>query len=301
MKNYCIDYRNGSMGNTILSHILFATDQVVIDLENFFSCTGDAHLIGKLNRSNLKALHLIEFPTTKYECILQIICQSWDEILRLKMSYSKWMKAVPNLTNYQNFFDPVIINDDRSLWECFYNDIKDPSWPECPSASLIPNLPQFIQDEIKKEWKESKNSIKTDYELVEFLTIVYYDSFVRPKEMSCPYHYQLKQYLKGDLSGLIQVSKKMRWDWDESRSTQFYQKMLQMNQKHLFWLSNLKKNYDCAINTKFLNCNLELWEVSVLLAKIFTDIGRDPRDAKWQNLDCYFATKSLKLNQLIGI
>ena len=97
MPKLCIDYRNGPMGLTVLSHILFSTNQIDTDLNLFFSETGDAHSIKKLNRTNLTAQHLIEHPSADHDYVLKIVCSGWDQILRLKMAYHKWMKKTPNM------------------------------------------------------------------------------------------------------------------------------------------------------------------------------------------------------------
>ena len=57
---YCIDYRNGGMGNTVLAHILYSCNQVDLDLDTFFSDVADAHLINKYNDTALTSMHLDE-------------------------------------------------------------------------------------------------------------------------------------------------------------------------------------------------------------------------------------------------
>ena len=58
------------MGNTVLAHVLYSCGQVELDLENFFSDTGNSHKISKLNQTELIAHHLIEFPNSDLKCIL---------------------------------------------------------------------------------------------------------------------------------------------------------------------------------------------------------------------------------------
>lgn len=36
----------------------------------------------------------------------------------------------------------------EKVWNTFYSDIRDPSWPDCTSSADIKNLPKFILDEI---------------------------------------------------------------------------------------------------------------------------------------------------------
>ena len=85
MKQICIDYRNGGMGNTVLAHILFASEQITLNLENFFSDSGDAHQIAKLNNTMLSAKHLVEYPDDLCQCALQLVSIDWFDILRIKM------------------------------------------------------------------------------------------------------------------------------------------------------------------------------------------------------------------------
>lgn len=91
------------MGNTILSHILYACDQIDPDLEKFFSSSGNAHSVSKYNNTNLVAMHLKEFPDNDVKCVLEVYCKDWDKLLRMKMSYSKWTQENPNLHNYKKF------------------------------------------------------------------------------------------------------------------------------------------------------------------------------------------------------
>lgn len=290
------------MGHTVLSHILFSTNQIDTDLNLFFSETGDAHSIEKLNRTNLTAQHLIEHPSADHDCVLQIVCSGWDEILRLKMGYHKWMKKTPNITNYRDFFQSTLAINKQQLWQDFYRDIRDPSWPACSDIKSVRNLPGYIQKEVQNNWIEPKLSILSDFELLEYLTISYYDTFVAGPIINhaCPHRYELHQYLKGDFSKLIDIADMMQWQWCQSRSTKFYQQMLQGNRPCLSWIDRLKKIYDKTILTSALDWSLELWEMSVLLAKIFTDLGRDPNNVEWQTCNRFYVQKSLNFKDLIG-
>ena len=53
------------MGNTVLAHVLFSSNQAKLDLDNFFSDTGNSHNISGVNTTKLRATHLIEFPDEK--------------------------------------------------------------------------------------------------------------------------------------------------------------------------------------------------------------------------------------------
>jgi len=91
------------MGNTILAHILYSCAKIQIDPELIFSFEGNAHAINDYNNTNLIAWHCEEFPKDDMEIILKVVCNDWDELLRLKMSYSKFYKKVPDKGNFQDF------------------------------------------------------------------------------------------------------------------------------------------------------------------------------------------------------
>jgi len=100
---YCIDYRNGSMGNTVLAHILYSCQQTDFDLNTFFSADGNAHRISKYNNTMLVAKHLKEYPDSNVKCVLEIYCNDWANLLKTKMSYSKWVHDKPTLHNFKKF------------------------------------------------------------------------------------------------------------------------------------------------------------------------------------------------------
>jgi len=53
-----------------------------------------------------------------------------------------------------------------STWAEFYDDIKDPSWPECEKESDFVNLPQHIQDECINVYSYSTGQFKNTSKLV---------------------------------------------------------------------------------------------------------------------------------------
>jgi hypothetical protein len=301
-KKYCIDYRNGSMGNTILAHILFSCDQVSINFTNFFSSNGHAHNISELNKTPLIAAHLVEHPNDKLSCVLQVITAGWDEILRVKMSYSKWYLDFPTVDNYQNFFKCDYSISANDLWKEFYNNIKDDSWPECMIFENYQGLPQAIKKEIDEKWITPKFNITSQQELLEFLTYCYYDKLKSiPVAMFTSPTYRLEDYINGNFDELIKIADALEWCWQESKSKQFYLAMLQNNKLYLAWLENFKKRYHNILNDQNIETNIETWELALILAKIFFDCKKNPKEVNWQNLNCFFNKKSLKLTQLIGL
>jgi len=301
-KKYCIDYRNGAMGSTILTHVLFSCGQISIDFENFFAPNGNAHKISKLNKTLLTAGHLIEYPDNELSCVLQVVSSGWDEILRIKMSYSKWHKDFPTVDNYQNFFKNNYSTNIDDLWKEFYNDIKDDSWPDCIRFENYHNLPESIKKEIDEKWITPKIHINSQEELLEFLTYCYYDTLkLTPMVMFTSSTYRLEDYINGNFDELIKLADALGWRWQKSKSKQFYLAMLQNNKLYLTWLENFKKRYHSILNDQDIETNIETWELALTLAKIFFDCKKNPKEVEWQNLNCFFNKKSLKLTQLIGL
>lgn len=301
MAKYCIDYRNGGLGNTILAHVLYASNRVDINLQDFFSANGHAHKIQKINSSELIADHLVEFPKQNLVCLLQLVSTDWYELLRYKMSYSKWMLAEPNLENYRNFFQNQCVIDFDKLWLEFYNNVKDPEWPDCEKFDSVTKLSLYIQEEINEQWNPPRFDLTSEFQLIEFLVLSYYDKLVTPFEPNFDCEtYDIGKYLEGEFDRLIELSQKLGWSWDDGKSEQFYHIMIQNNKTYLTWLDLFKKKYYDVLNTDELNWELKTWEFSFMLSKLFFDLEKNPREIKWQNLNCFFNDKSLKLNQLIG-
>ena len=287
------------MGNTVLAHVLHACNKVDIDVQNFFSGTGNAHKIQKLNSTKLTAQHLVEYPDNNSICVLELTATGWYELLRYKMSYSKWMLSEPNLNNYQNFFQNHYKVNHDSLWLEFYNNLKDPSWPDCKTFNEVSNLPTYIQQEIKENWNPPDFRIDSEFRLIEFLVFSYYDTMVNPfkSKFDCK-TYDIGTYFDGKFDHLIDLSQKLGWAWNNCKSQEFYQAMIQNNKKYLTWLTTLKQKYKTMLETKDLDWTLPTWEFSFMLAKILFDLKKNPREIKWQSLNCFFEEKSLKLTQL---
>lgn len=287
------------MGNTILAHALFACNQVDLDLNNFFSSTGNSHAIGKINKSNLIAHHLIEYPDSSLTCIAQVICQDWWEILRLKLSYAKWHRTVPMLTNIDKFFTYSVDakKEQEQLWHQFYNVYKDPSWPMCDSIENIVNLPDEIQQEIKQVFVKADISIpQTENQLVEWLAVVYYDMFCKlAKTVPHSRVILLGDYIQGNLTSLIDICESvMNWSWDHKRSQQFHDKMLLVNQEYFDWLDQIKTaTVSYVVNT------LELWEQALVISKWCVDHNQHPKNLNWSSVGCNTDANNLYLNTLL--
>ena len=290
------------MGNTILAHALFACNQAHINLDNFFSSTGDAHAIPLLNTTCLTAGHLREFPTEGHRCVIEIVCDGWAELLRIKMSYSKWYKAVPQLDNYTRFFDQVVNSQSQTdvLWQEFYQQYKDPQWPACERYQDIAQLPEAIQNEIKEVYIEpGADADSSEIRFVEWLSMCYYDMlgnstlrFFDEVPMML-----LDDYLLGQTSALQVVCEQLNWQWDDKRSAEFHQYMLLANSKYFEWLDNIKATVDQVINNQRIDNTLDLWEQALVIAKVCRIASCMPSEVHWQSGGCNTNEKSAYLNK----
>lgn len=286
------------MGSTILAHALFSCGQMDLDLDNFFSSKGDAHAIRKINKSNLIAHHLIEYPDSSLTCVAQVVCQDWWEILRIKMSYSKWYKTTPMLDNITMFF-PYCVDvekEQQRLWHQFYSVFKEPTWPECDSIENIVNLPDEIQQQINQAFVKADISIpQTEKQLIEWLTTTYYDMFCElAKTVPHSKVILLGEYIQGNLTSLIDICEStMNWSWNHERSQQFHNKMLLVNQEYFDWLAQIKT----SIVSQPAH-DLEPWEQALVLAKWCIDENQHPRNLYWDSVGCNADTNNLYLNLL---
>ena len=283
------------MGNTILAHALYACHQVDLDLDNFFSNNGNAHAISIYNRTNLTAHHLIEYPNNNLVCVLQIKCFGWDELLRLKMSYSKWFNDVPTFENYKKFNFLYNCNTDTlMLWNDFYQNFKDPSWPECATPDDVAYLPETIQNEIRNNYQTPHLEPRTPSLFVEWLTTLYYDDFVNQpiNAIKGAPILKLNDYLSNNLTELIEVcGYHLNWSWDQTRSQQFYTKMINNNLTYLHWLENIKSAVDSLIQQIDITFKFELWEQALIIAKCCQISNLNPKQLNWIN-DCCFIDKT---------
>jgi hypothetical protein len=234
--------------------------------------------------------------------VLQLTSQGWAEILRTKMSYSKWMKDYPTANNYQIFFtNHNSLFKNNQAWAEFYNNIKDPSWPKCDKFEDRINLPKYIQQEIDNTWIEPITGIDSDYKLLELLVITYYNMLINSQApaFDCP-SYCIDQYLSGDFEQLKKLSNKFKWIWNNSLSERFFAKFLEANQEYLDWLENRKINYQAALVNENFDWQLQIWENAIVLAKIFVDLKFDPQRVKWQDISCLFDNNSIKLSHMKG-
>jgi hypothetical protein len=282
------------MGNAILAHALFACNQVDIDLGKFFSSTGDAHQIKNLINTNLTAEHLIEYPNNNLQCILEVICQEWWEVLRLKMSYSKWKKTVPTPNNVSNFYVFQVDTDKKrqQLWQEFYANYRDPTWPNCDSINDVTNLPINIQQEIQQVYCEPMLELPvTNDRFVEWLSECYYDQFINTetKKFKNAKTLLLGNYIQGNYPELIDMCLQvLGWTWDAERDRIFHKRVLHTNAPYLDWMKKIK-NATCLLidnNSNLIDQKFEMWEQSVILAMACKQIQMPTNQLLWKDSGC---------------
>ena len=292
------------MGNTILSHALFACNQVDIDLTNFFSKSGNSHAIKIVNRTNLIAEHLIEYPRDNVTCVLEVITSDWWEVLRLKMSYQKWVGQYPTMDNVSIFYNHVVeISKSKQLrlWQEFYTSFKDPLWPECDLYNNVSTLPLIVQEEINNVYINPIVTQDSELQFVEWLTIAYYDKFCKKqsKHFESANTLLLGNYLQGRFQELIDVcTKTLNWAWNSNRSQQFYNKVIEINQPYLIWIDQIKQTTDDIINKRAVSTKFDLWEQAIIIAKVCEYTQQQPSTLNWNNVSCETDRNNLYLDIL---
>lgn len=286
------------MGNTILAHALYSCNQLDVDLSTFFSDTGNAHKIRLLNKTDLNAWHLTEHPRDDYTCILTVTCRDWSEILRNKLSYTKWYKEYPSLKNFAKFFSYTVPAGHETLWQEFYQNYKDPLWPECATIEQLATLPASIQSEIRSVYQFPSTYIDSEHNLAEWLTVCYYDQFSNTVASNFldSKTLQLQDYLDGNYSALQEVCTEiLGWQWDNVRSNTFHQQAMTANTPYFVWLDNIKAAASFVLNNCPFEFVLDTWEQALIIAYLCNQIGFNPKQIKWNNIDCKVYKNNLYL------
>ena len=148
----------------------------------------------------------------------------------------------------------------------FYENYKDPSWPECKSYTHIHLLPQYVQEEIKSVYKPAVNVVKQS-NFVELLQKSYSDQLKYCKEtcdvpLNGSIIYDLGEYyFKQNFDKLKEVAELLEWSWDKTLSDNFYSWVLIQNKRYLIWLDQMKEQ--CYNNTNKFTLD---WEIAYLNA-----------------------------------
>lgn len=297
---YLIDYRVGGIGNTLCAHIMYSCGKWDLDLDIFFSSTGDAHAARQLWKySVLQPNHMMELPDlvpADSSCILEINTSPWFKLLEIKMGYSKFTFITPTVNNVLSFFciDNQSI-DEKKLWAEFYTNIKDPLWPECDSLAEVIHLPLHIRNEIYDTYQHPVVGVTNDNWL-SLLTIAYYeliDAIDHTPKFGGK-SYLLDDYFNNDLSIVKkQIQDKLGWQWDDQKSDLFHSRVITVNQKYTQWLDHIKLLYKETINNIAAQIDLEPWEKSLFLAKICLHHKVHPKSLPWDMIKDLNTNKEL--------
>jgi hypothetical protein len=301
MTQYLVDYRAGGMGNTIVAHVLYACNQLDINLKDFFSPTGDAHKLKKtLAQQVIAPIHMIEQPETipsNSQCLIEIKSEGWYKFLEFKMGWEKYLLQTPSLLNISFFYDinPFVADKDK-LWQDFYQKIKDESWPNCNSLDDVKFLPKRIQDEVYTTYKPPDLTISSE-NFIEILTISIYDHLRNTESSNSQFNGEillLRDYLAGDTQILEHQScRYIGWKWDQKKSFEFYRHMVQANRAHLSWLKDLKSVFWKVINQQVCELDLQLYEVALLITKLCRLCQTHPSELPWSSLKATDSTQCL--------
>jgi len=288
---FIVDYRCGGMGNNIVSHVLYACNQIDIDFQSFVSASGDAHALRKYYSSIGLIPHHVEeqiddLPPNS-EIILEIKTTKWYMFLQEKMSYAKFLRSFPASDNYKNFLklnieDQVIDLDDE--WKKFYTAVKDSTWPESNRYADRWLLSQEIQNEINDLFKLPKNTVDDD-NFLSLLTITYYDLLKKNSPQKSKYGgkiFLLDNYLSNNLDALIEtVTEKLGWQWNADKSFEYYRYMISKNQIYLDWLNKIKFLHDITVQLKYQQDNLQAWEIAIIIAALADSCQFHPAELPW--------------------
>jgi hypothetical protein len=158
---YSIDYRNGAMGSTMVSHALYACGELDIDPKTIFSKTGNAHeKLNTMPHPLLTTTHLQDYDTNKrFVPIIEVICPDWDELLRLRMSYVKWHQDFPTAYNLKKFGYPKSSNNNDEQLAMVYETMLNESYSKLPDT--VPK--QTLSGYILGNYSTVKNTIQEKF------------------------------------------------------------------------------------------------------------------------------------------
>ena len=287
------------MGNTILTHILYSCEKIDLNFNNFFSKSGNSHNIATLNTTNLTAEHLVEFPNSQLSCIIQLYSDNWNLPLQYKMSYEKWHGNIPRLDNYTKFFNVCNVHDSDRLWNEYYSQYKDPHWPKCSSYQAVQFLPDHIQKEIYQTYCYPEELVITNNKLLlQFLSKCYFDIFISQfnAEFSNSELYPISKYFSNDCEILKnKITTILGWDWNQTRSEEFYSRVMNENNRYFVWLDNIKNIYNQTINFYECQTNIDIWEKAIIVAKVCEYFKLDPFELDWNNDGCFLENNNVLL------
>ena len=119
---------------------------------------------------------------------------------------------------------------------------------------------------------------------LENLTIVYYDMLQSADQLPTGLTLKLSDYLTYQLDSLKTLALLLNWNWDENKSLDFYNQVINTNNKYLTWLDNFK-----YITQKFVTGDvitidtLQFWECAMILANYCYITKNNPKSLIWDS------------------
>jgi hypothetical protein len=228
-----------------------------------------------------------KIPTAS-QCIIEVQTSSWYKMIELKMAYNKYHGREPRCDNVLEFY-PLDIQsvDHDQQWQNFYDNVKDPSWPDCPTFGHVDQLPIAIQEEIRLYYQAPTNSVTND-NWINLLTIAYYDQL-----KSCVNHrshhggavFLLDDYFANNLDVCKNaVQQVFGWTWNDEKSNKFWCQAMQANHAYIEWFDRMRTIVESTICGTYMTLDLQEWEKSLVLAQICMQSNIDPKFLPWDNI-----------------
>jgi len=95
---------------------------------------------------NNKTLSMPESPKLFFYCSLPR--SIWEELSGIKLLIYTDLASQIALCTYKKAGPTVVDRDLNTHFSRFYNNVKDPSWPDCTDIDRSKNLPEHIQQEL---------------------------------------------------------------------------------------------------------------------------------------------------------
>ena len=136
---------------------------------------------------------------------------------------------------------------------------------------------------------------KNNDDYLESLTLKYYQIFqnVQTQKFENSKLISLESVINNDIEivkDIIQLN--LKWEWDDQRSLEFYQKMTYYNRIYLNWFDKIKTFYSDTCNLIIKECTLEFWEQAAIIAVYCLEHNINPDKLNWYN-NCFFEQSNL--------
>jgi len=250
LTTYIIDYPHGGMGCTLMAHILYSCGKINTDIKTIFSDTGDCHNYYHANLDSFKHLNI---GADHY---------SYGVSKQVANEYSR---------------DDT---DTVCLVQLEPNDIYHLLRLKMEYGKAYKDTPKV--DNFNKFFDITYEQSSIDF--LESLTLKYYSmvtSIVEkyPTSVWFPLEALIKHDVK-DVKSIIETT--MGWTWDDQKSLEFHNYMLEANKKYLDWFENIKAICEgCIAQEVFDLGELEFWEKAAVIAYTCANLELNPTELRW--------------------